>query len=437
MNMNRLYFLLVIVSILIIIPYRVNAFFRVSPSSINVTRNINCRVNGNQTSASDFQLCAIRVYQGMINSTAQTFSLYNGFHYGNTLRRYIQKACSTEGNVLPTDTGIWGCTFPLPFEISVSIISICVCAIDNCNIDLDTCQQSVRSNSDILPLLDVMPDLNVILQCSDTLNANNTCGENPFINITLCQAYVRNNSVLCAVTVNGTVITQTSLIYENYEAYLDEKIYEVRSALSMASNNFSLESNNTVFYNFSTSATGGSVEECACTSYSFCNEQIMTCALSTIVTSSETETTTIPLSSSITVYSSAVIDTTEPPTTMIAISTGTTSAAMSTSATSTVMSTESIMTTMSPESTITTMSPESVITTISPEATMTTMSPESIVTTMSTGPTMTTIPTEPITIFTTMESIITTQSTSSSVITVGTTITTSTATQSKYCSLFS
>jgi hypothetical protein len=36
-----------------------------------------------------------------------------------------------------------------------------------------------------------------------------------------------------------------------------------------------------------------------------------------------------------------------------------------------------------------------------------------------------------------MESIITTQSTSSSVITVGTTITTSTATQSKYCSLFS
>ncbi len=393
MNMNHFYFL-VIVSILISIPHTVNAFFRVNPNNINVTRNITCRLNGNQTSGSNFQLCAIRVYQGTINASVQTFSLYNGFHYGNTLRRYIQKGCSNENNALPTNTGIWSCNSPLPFETSLASIQLCVCSTDNCNADIDSCEQSVTLNSDIPQLLDIMPDLNLTLQCSDTLNANNTCEENPYIDVTLCIAYVRNNSILCAITVNETEIIQTSLIYENYEAYLDEKIYEITSALYEAPNNSYTESNNNVFYTYSNNATD-SIEECACTSYSFCNENITTCASLTTLIISQIETE-MDISSSTNVQSSTLFETSEETTNTIALSTGATS----------------ITTTMFTTSTVT-------------DSTTITLSTDSIITAEVTD----SITTAEVTGF-----IITTQPAYSNIITVTSTVVTpSTTAQSKYC----
>ncbi len=315
--MNRLYFS-IIISILIIIPHTVNAFFSVNLNNINVTRNITCRLNGNVTSESNFQLCAIRVYQGTTSASVPTFSLYDGFYYGNTLRRYIQNRCDSQNNTLPANTGVWNCSSPMPFETSVASIQICVCATDSCNIDINSCEQSVNLNTNIPQLLDIMPSLNLTLPCSDTLNASNTCGENPYIDVTLCQQYVKNNSVLCAITVNGTETIQTSLIYENYEAYLDEKIYEVRSALSITPNNFSIDSNNDFFYHYSNSDTG-STEKCACTTNSFCNENITTCVS---LTDSQIETT-MPTSSFTNDYSSTLIDTSTAITTTIALSTDT------------------------------------------------------------------------------------------------------------------
>jgi hypothetical protein len=215
---------------------------------------------------------------------------------------------------------------------------------------MNTCKQSVTLNSDIPQLLDIMPDLNLTLQCSDTLNANNTCEENPYIDVTLCIAYVRNNSVLCAITVNETEIIQTSLIYENYEAYLDEKIYEVTSALYEAPNNSYTESNNNVFYTYSNSATD-SIEECACTSYSFCNENITTCASLTTLTTSQIETT-MDTSSSTNVQSSTLFETSEE----------TTSITTNIVSTATTMFTTSTMTPTVTDSTTITLSTDPIIT---------------------------------------------------------------------------
>ncbi|CAF2605133.1 unnamed protein product [Rotaria sp. Silwood2] len=107
--MIRLYFI-GIIYILIIIPHTVNTFFLQNMTNIAVTRNLTCQLNNNETSPSDFQLCAIRFYSGLNGSQEISFTLYNGLRYMNTFRRYIQKYCGGEIETISDGgTGVWSC----------------------------------------------------------------------------------------------------------------------------------------------------------------------------------------------------------------------------------------------------------------------------------------------------------------------------------------
>lgn len=298
-NMSRLYFA-VIITVLIIISHTTNAFFLQNLANITVTRTISCRQNDNTTSTGDFQFCAIRVYIGPNGMANNSFIVYNGLRYLNTLRPFIQTRCPDfvfvqNGNTV-TDIGAGSCGQPRIFE-TFSQFQLCICATDNCNQDYDSCINSTSLNNNITQLSDFMPILNATIQCDDTLNASNICQEQPFINVSLCEDYVRNNSVLCAITVNGTTITQTPLIYEDYEMYLSEKIYEARSAINGTTGSSYNETQTNVYYAYPAN-DAESIEECACTSYSLCNQNINTCLSQTALPTDTTMLTTSFMSDS-------------------------------------------------------------------------------------------------------------------------------------------
>ncbi|CAF1242430.1 unnamed protein product [Rotaria sordida] len=168
----------------------------------------------------------------------------------------------------------WSCGVRLLFELYTNM-QICVCTNDNCNENFTTCQDSAMNSMNMSSSIDFVPNLTSIIQCNDTLNAPNICTEHPFIDTSLCQDYIRNTSVLCAITINETMITQRALIYENYEIYISEKVYQVPPILSNTSNNSFIETATAVYYKYIGPAATP-VEECACTN-SLCNQNITTC----------------------------------------------------------------------------------------------------------------------------------------------------------------
>ncbi|CAF1043480.1 unnamed protein product [Rotaria sordida] len=287
--MIRLYFV-VIISILIIIPHTVNTFFLQNVSTITVPRNLSCRLNNNQTSPTDFQLCAIRFYSGLNQSQELSFTLYNGLRYMNTFRRFIQKNCNSIVNMSQAGTGAWSCGVRLPFE-SYTNIQICVCANNNCNDNIDTCRNSLTNSMNLSSSVDFIPNLTSIIQCNDTLNAPYICTEHSFINVSRCQDYIRNTSVLCAITIINSMITQRSLIYENYETYLSEKVYEIMSNLDRFTDRSLNETATKIYYRYN-DPSARVIEECACTN-SLCNQNITICA-SQIDLQVETTASTFP-----------------------------------------------------------------------------------------------------------------------------------------------
>ncbi|CAF3058517.1 unnamed protein product [Rotaria sp. Silwood2] len=288
--MIRLYFI-GIIYILIIIPHTVNTFFLQNMTNIAVTRNLTCQLNNNETSPSDFQLCAIRFYSGLNGSQEISFTLYNGLRYMNTFRRYIQKYCGGEIETISDGgTGVWSCDVRLPFE-SYTSMQICVCASNNCNEKLNTCRNSAINSISMSSPIDFMPNLTSIIQCNDTLNASNTCTEYPFINVSSCQDYIRSTSVLCAITINNSMTTQQSLIYENYEIYLSEKVYQAISIFNMFFNIVLNETTNSVYFKY-TDPAARPVEECVCTN-SLCNQNITICPSQTTL-QVETTISTFP-----------------------------------------------------------------------------------------------------------------------------------------------
>ncbi len=347
--MIHLYFA-VIISILILIPHTINAFFLEDLANITVTRNITCQLNDNETLIDDFQYCAIRIYIGWNGTQDVLFTIYNGLWYVNTFHRYIQTNCNgfvpTSDGKIDTGTGSGYCDQPLPFE-TFSKLKLCICATDNCNQDMNSCVDSTLSNTNISSILDFMPDLTSTIQCDDTLNASNTCQEHPFINVSACEDYVQNNSVLCAITINKNETIQTPLIYINYEAFLSEKIHEAKTAANntIEETSFSETDTNVYFKYFDNNI--GYVKECVCTSYSLCNQNIDTCLVQAAI-----EITTSILS--FTEISSAIFASE----TSLSISTFFTSAIISTTPTTSAISST---TTMSTNSTITTAQTSTVI----------------------------------------------------------------------------
>ncbi|CAF3516413.1 unnamed protein product [Rotaria sp. Silwood1] len=290
--MIRLYFI-VITYVLIIIPHTVNTFFLQDVANITVPRNLTCKLYTNESALGSFQLCAIRIYRHINESSTSSVVLHNGLRYMNTFRRLIQNNCSNNVNMSQAGTGVWTCGVRFPFE-SYTDLQICVCATNNCNENLNTCQESAMNSTNMSSSIDFMPNLTSIIQCNDTLNVSNTCMEHTLINASLCQDYIKNASVLCAITKNETIITQQSFIYENYEIYLSERIY---LALFLMYNNntwnISLSESTTNVYSKYIPPAARPVEECACTK-SLCNQDITTCApqMTTTTTTTQAPTTT-------------------------------------------------------------------------------------------------------------------------------------------------
>ncbi|CAF3316027.1 unnamed protein product [Rotaria sp. Silwood2] len=285
--MLQLYFV-GIIYVLIFIPHTVNTFFLQNVTNINAPHSLGCQLNNNQLPPRGLELCAIRVYSGLNGSQEISFTLYDGLRYMNTFRRIIEKNCNNTVNISQAGTGAWSCGVRLPFE-SYTVMQICVCASEDCNTNFDTCRNSTMNTTNMSSLMNFMPNLTSIIQCDDTLNASNICTEHPFINVSLCQDYVRNASVLCAITINNSTTTQQSLIYENYEIYLSEKVYQARSIPSNASNNTFNETATNVYYKY-TDSTALPIEECVCTN-SFCNQNITICAPQTIIIPTSSTTT--------------------------------------------------------------------------------------------------------------------------------------------------
>jgi len=357
-----------IVSTLIISTHTVNAFFLFNLMDITVTRNITCRLNDNETSTNDFQYCAIRIYDGWNGTQKTTFTIYDGLWYLNTFRQFIQKTCSSFQSVLngdiDTGTGSGSC-IPRSFE-TFADLQLCICATDNCNQNMSSCINSTISNTNISALFDFMPSLFSTVQCDNTLNVFSMCQEHPFINISACEDYVRNNSVLCAVTISGTERTQISLIFENYEAFLAEAIYQVLSVSNNAMGSSFNETETNVYDKYFVNDVD-SVEECACTSYSLCNQNINTClsqaTLQIETTISIPSFTDISSDSLTSISTSAIISTatttftdstTENTFTDFTTITGSTTTNTSTDSTMTAIDTDSATATIFTDSTMTT-----------------------------------------------------------------------------------
>ena len=174
----------------------------------------------------------------------------------------------------PADTGTWLCDGRLSYE-TYATMDLCVCATDNCNQNLTSCQNSANHTMSMVASIDFMPNLTSIVSCNATLNRNFTCSMHPIINIPRCQDYVRNNSALCVITISETMATQESLSGESYETYRSEKVYQVKTFANLVLGSSYNERQSSVYFNYMIPAAMPS-EECVCTS-SFCNLNKTTC----------------------------------------------------------------------------------------------------------------------------------------------------------------
>ncbi|CAM4823843.1 unnamed protein product [Rotaria magnacalcarata] len=231
---------------LTILPYGVDGFFSQNVMNITTTRNINCYLRADLTSTS-FQFCAIRIYRNQSEIPDIASAVYNGLRYMNTMHQLTQKSCIATVPTSSVDTGAWSCEGKLPYETYTSV-DLCICATDNCNQNLTFCQKSVTNTTNMPASTDFMPNLTSIISCNDATKENYTCSAHPYINVSLCQGYVINNTVLCAISTSGTTITQLSLIGENYEVYLSEKIYQANSIPTNATKTSSNETQTNFYF---------------------------------------------------------------------------------------------------------------------------------------------------------------------------------------------
>ncbi|CAF2015563.1 unnamed protein product [Rotaria magnacalcarata] len=311
---------------LTILPYGVDGFFSQNVMNITTTRNINCYLRADLTSTS-FQFCAIRIYRNQSEIPDIASAVYNGLRYMNTMHQLTQKSCIATVPTSSVDTGAWSCEGKLPYETYTSV-DLCICATDNCNQNLTFCQKSVTNTTNMPASTDFMPNLTSIISCNDATKENYTCSAHPYINVSLCQGYVINNTVLCAISTSGTTITQLSLIGENYEVYLSEKIYQANSIPTNATKTSSNETQTNFYFKYSYPATI-SYEECVCTS-SFCNQNTGTCEsqVASLLNTTTTSTTTTSATTT-----TATTTTTTTTTTATSTTTTTTTSATTTTAT--------------------------------------------------------------------------------------------------------
>ncbi|CAF1628262.1 unnamed protein product, partial [Adineta ricciae] len=279
-----------IVLLLIVVPPTVNCFFLQDVGNLTIVRNLSCVVNANGTMGSDYQFCVIRVYNGTIGTSTTVVPVYSGLRYTNTFFRYLEQACS--GYQMYSDTTANGtCNSPSSFE-TFSSMRFCICATDSCNKNISTCEASNFNLGDALVPDSFIPSLYAFVPCNHTYNSSIICTEQPFINASLCDDYVKKNSVLCAISSSGTQTIQTALVEIDYGRYLSEKVYQLRSLNANDGSNRSYsETTNIAYYTYA-SATTSLLQECVCTNLSYCNYNMTTCAPQNTGTTATTTITT-------------------------------------------------------------------------------------------------------------------------------------------------
>lgn len=141
-------------------------------------------------------------YQSFSNGSL-SISMYDYTPIASVYRSMSQRCTGFSST---TDIGYGTCS-PLPFELFNQSI-LCVCATNMCNVNLTTCQASVdnhfRTNTAPAVLQSIIPQLTKPISCADPdypSNATSFCMElaSPFIDLDKCNAYARNNTVLCIV----------------------------------------------------------------------------------------------------------------------------------------------------------------------------------------------------------------------------------------------
>ena len=264
-------------------------FFTIDVSKVNnltISRsNLNCSYN-NDFNSSNCEYC---VYQFFSNGS---FSNINKDCITVT-NSYKDISGQCDGFSDQRDIGYGVCP-STSFDMSdVSIL--CICGTNMCNTDLTTCRSSVdyqietKTVPAVLP--SIIPPLSKSISCVDTFYSaeNNTfnisdyCASypSPFINITLCNQYVLQNTVLCLyLNYYGSPRT-LAVTKDTYRGYLSQTIgsiygfkqySEVISFFNESSSFFYVKWNITASSDNSTY----SLEQCYCVEDG-CNQNLSTC----------------------------------------------------------------------------------------------------------------------------------------------------------------
>ncbi|CAF1390102.1 unnamed protein product [Adineta steineri] len=206
----------------------------------------------NQTKNRLSLTCQYNDYNNVYNVTNCEYCVYQSFSNGsvssinndciqitNTYKS-ISERC--QGFSDKTDVG-YGICSPLSYE-TFNISTLCICATDFCNTDIDSCQSSVQSQtqSNSLPsvLPSFLPQLETSISCmdskisvSESLSVSYHCimyqNESPYINITKCNDYVINNTVLCLIFFDGDQSESIALTSDDYGFFLVEEIMSIYS----------------------------------------------------------------------------------------------------------------------------------------------------------------------------------------------------------------
>ncbi|UJR09928.1 hypothetical protein I4U23_014150 [Adineta vaga] len=294
-----------------------------------------------------------------MDSELPGFIAYTGLRYGNSFIRIRQRCSAFQWSTSTIGSGT--CTPQTQFE-TFSSMTLCICATNNCNQDRTTCEISISNTSTVASIDAFIPTLSEHVPCNFTNGSSLVCTEQPYVNSLACEQYVRNNSLLCAITMNGTQIIQTALVEADYERYLSEKVYQLKLLYTNNSGSQYNETTNNVYYKYSFSTTQ-SLEECACTNSSFCNSDMNTCALLntqstmtiTSATASTQSMTSVQVNSNATTANSTVIASTQSMTSVQGNSNATAANSNATTVNSTVIASTQSMTSVQVNSNATTV----------------------------------------------------------------------------------
>jgi hypothetical protein len=199
-------------------------FFSVDISKVKPHLNLTCYYNSDY----NFTNCDYCVYESYSNGSSSII-IFDCIQITNTYK-IISNQCN--GFTNQRDIGYGICT-PPPFDYS-DISILCICATNMCNMDFTGCQSSVdyqiKTNTVPSLLPSIISDLSKSISCFDTFYSNEQNSMNiseycvnypsPFINLTECNQYVLNNTVLCLYIFADDNYGTYSLTIDSYQMYL-------------------------------------------------------------------------------------------------------------------------------------------------------------------------------------------------------------------------